>query len=135
MITKKASIIAWIAQIAAVVILGQSLFFKFTAHPESVAIFTDIGLEPFGRYLTGVVELIASVLLLRSVTANYGALLGFGTMVGAIAGHFTQIGWEGARGELGIMAIVVLLCCTVVLYIRRSNLPILKRVFKAPQEV
>ena len=59
------SIVSWIAQIGAVVIMGQSLYFKFTAHPESVAIFTDIGMEPNGRILIGVVELIACLLLLR----------------------------------------------------------------------
>ena len=116
--------IAWTAQIAAIVILGQSLFFKFTGHPASVAIFTDIGLEPFGRYVTGIVELIAIALLLRKNLAAFGALIGLATMTGALVGHFTSIGWAGERGELGIMAIIVWLACASVLYIRRSSLPL-----------
>ena len=37
----------------AAVILLQTLFFKFTAAPESVYIFTKIGLEPWGRIGSG----------------------------------------------------------------------------------
>ncbi len=120
------STISWIAQIGAVVIMGQSLFFKFTAHPESVAIFTDIGMEPNGRILIGVVELIACLLLLRPASAHYGALLGACTMGGAIVGHFTQIGWTGERGQLGLLAVLVFVFCAVILYIRRMDLPFIK---------
>lgn len=118
--------ISWIAQIIAIVILGQSLYFKFTGHPESVAIFTDIGMEPKGRILIGVIELIACLLMLRHASAHYGALLGACIMGGAVVGHFTQIGWAGDRGQLGLMAILVLVCCAIVLYIRRAELPLLK---------
>lgn len=106
--------------------MGQSLYFKFTAHPESVAIFSDINMEPNGRILIGVIELIACLLMLRPASAHYGALLGACTMGGAIVGHFTQIGWHGERGQLGLMAVLVLVCCVVVLYIRRRSLPLLK---------
>lgn len=120
------NVISWIAQIGAIVIMGQSLFFKFTAHPESVAIFSDIGMEPNGRILIGVVELFACLLLLRPASAHYGALLGACTMGGAIVGHFTQIGWHGERGQLGLMAVLVLVLCVVILYIRRMDLPFIK---------
>lgn len=124
--SKTSTIVSWIAQIIAIVIMGQSLYFKFTAHPESVAIFSDINMEPNGRILIGVIELIACLLMLRPASAHYGALLGACTMGGAIVGHFTQIGWHGERGQLGLMAVLVLVCCVVVLYIRRRSLPLLK---------
>ena len=123
MISKKSLIISWIAQIVAIFIMGQSLYYKFTAHPDSVAIFTDINMEPFGRILIGVIELIACLLLIRNSTAPWGALLGFGTMAGAVVGHSTQIGWDGARGQLGMLAVLVLIACSLVLYIRRMQLP------------
>lgn len=122
----KSLTVSWIAQIISVVILGQSLFFKFTAHPESVAIFTDIGMEPNGRILIGVIELFACLMLLRYSSAHYGALLGACVMGGAVVGHFTQIGWEGDRGQLGLMAVLVFVCCSIVLYIRRMDLPLIK---------
>jgi len=128
--SKTSLIISWIAQIAAIVIMGQSLYFKFTAHPDSVAIFTDINMEPFGRILIGVIELIACLLLIRNSSAQYGALLGFGTMGGAIVGHSTQIGWDGARGELGMLAVLVLVCCAIILYIRRMDLPFISHALK-----
>ena len=124
--SKTSNIVSWIAQIIAIVIMGQSLYFKFTAHPESVAIFSDINMEPNGRILIGAIELIACLLLLRPASAHYGALLGACTMGGAIVGHFTQIGWHGERGQLGLMAVLVLVSCCVVLYIRRRSLPFLK---------
>ncbi len=131
---KPSIIISWIAQLVAVVIMGQSLYFKFTAHPASVAIFTDIGMEPYGRILIGVIELIACLLLLRSSSAHYGALLGLGTMAGAVVGHFTQIGWDGERGELGILALVVLASCAIVLYIRRMDLPFISHALKESEK-
>jgi hypothetical protein len=64
-------ILSWILRIVAAAILAQTLFFKFTAHPDSVAIFTAIGMEPEGRILIGVLELIAAVLLLVPGTVAF----------------------------------------------------------------
>ncbi len=55
---------SWACQIVAVVILVQTLYFKFSAAPESVYIFTKVGMEPLGRIGSGVAELIAAILLL-----------------------------------------------------------------------
>lgn len=129
--SKITNIVSWIAQIIAVVIMGQSLFYKFTAHEESVAIFTDINMEPYGRILIGVLEVFACLLLLKRSSAHYGALLGFGIMGGAVIGHFTQIGFEGARGQLGAMAFLVMICCAVILFIRRMELPFVGSALRA----
>ena len=58
------SIGIWILRLVPAVILLQTLYFKFTAHPESVKLFTEIGMEPWGRIGTGIIELIAAILLL-----------------------------------------------------------------------
>ncbi len=100
--------LSWIAQIGAILILGQSLYFKFTGHPESVAIFTDIGMEPNGRILIGVIELIACLLMLRHSSAHFGALLGACTMGGAVVGHFTQICREHDTVCMACLAVLVL---------------------------
>ena len=68
------------------------MFFKFTAAPESVYIFSKIGLEPFGRIGIGVGELIASILILLNPTKILGALLAIGLMSGAIFFHLTVLG-------------------------------------------
>lgn len=55
---KIAIISSWVLRIAAAIILLQTLYFKFTGHPESVELFTKLGVEPWGRIGTGVIELI-----------------------------------------------------------------------------
>src|SRR5437867_8503093 len=60
-LTKSEWVVSWICRIVAAVILAQTLFFKFTGAQESIYIFTKVGLEPWGRYGSGVAELIAVV--------------------------------------------------------------------------
>jgi len=76
------AIISWVIKLIAVVILMQTLYFKFTGAEESVYLFSTLGVEPFGRIGSGIVELIASILLLIPSKAFYGAVLGFLTMFG-----------------------------------------------------
>lgn len=73
-------------------ILLQTLFFKFSAAPESVAIFTTLGVEPYGRIGSGVMELIAAALLLVPGTQIYGAALSVMIMGGAIMSHLLFLG-------------------------------------------
>src|SRR4051812_25137485 len=91
-ISKPLLIAGWIARVIAAVILLQTLFFKFSGADESVDIFTTVGQEPWGRYGSGVIELIASVLLFIPGTIGIGALLALGTMSGAIFFHLTKLG-------------------------------------------
>jgi hypothetical protein len=122
----KTRIVSWIAQLAAAVILGQTLFFKFSGAPESVQIFEQLGAEPWGRIGSGVMELVAVVLLLTPRLAALGGLLASGLMVGAIGSHLTRLGIEvaGDGGTLFAMAWVVLISGTAVAYLRRGQLPI-----------
>jgi putative oxidoreductase len=117
------NIFSWILRAAAAVILLQTLYFKFTGHPESVELFTKLGAEPWGRIGTGVIELIAGVLLLIPSTVFAGALLGAGLMSGAILSHLTVIGIQskGDGGQLFMLAVIVLLCCLVLLILHRQQ--------------
>lgn len=117
---------SWLFRAIAAIILLQTLFFKFTGAPESVAIFTQLGIEPYGRYAIGVVELITSILLLIPGTVVYGAFLGAGVMAGAIMGHVTELGFAGDMGSLAVLAIVVLFSCCVVLFLHRDQIPFIK---------
>jgi len=115
-------IISWILQIIAAVILFQTLYFKFTAHPESVILFTKLGVEPWGRIGTGIIELVAVVLLLIPTTVFIGAFTAVGLILGAIASHITVIGIEsnGDGGELFRLAIVVLICSTIICILHKE---------------
>jgi putative oxidoreductase len=110
-------------RIVAAVILLQTLYFKFTAQPESVALFTKLGVEPWGRIGTGVIELISSLLLLIPATTFVGALLGVGLMSSAILSHLAVIGIEskGDGGQLFMLAIIVLVCCIVTTLIHKNQ--------------
>lgn len=110
-------VLYWGARLVAAIIMLQTLYFKFTASEESVYIFTTVGMEPWGRYGTGIAELIASVLLLVGATAWLGAALAFGLMAGAIMMHLTLLGIEikGDGGQLFIYALTVLVCPAFIL--------------------
>lgn len=117
----------WTLRIVAAVILLQTLFFKFTGAPESVYIFETLGVEPWGRYGSGIAELIAAVLLLVPRTAALGAVMGAGIMVGAIGGHLTKLGIvvQDDGGTLFGLAILVLVCCLGALCFHRDKLPLI----------
>ncbi len=124
-------IVSWACQLGAAGILGQTLFFKFTGAPESVYIFSAIGMEPWGRIGSGVMELIAVFLLLYPRTPVFGAVLAIGLMAGAIFFHLTRLGIEvqGDGGLLFKLALAVVLCSAVVVVVRRRELPVVGRLF------
>ncbi len=107
----------------------QTLFFKFSAAPESVAIFSKLGMEPYGRIGTGIIELIAAVLILIPNKSKFGALLGFGTMTGAIASHILVLGIEvnNDGGQLFILALITLVACATVLFEERNKFSIFQK--------
>lgn len=98
-------------RIAAAIILLQTLYFKFSAAPESVYIFSTLGMEPWGRIGSGVAELIAALALFTIRWSWAGAALAIGIMVGAIGAHLTVLGIviENDGGTLFILAVIVLL--------------------------
>jgi hypothetical protein len=124
--------LSWALQLAAAGILLQTLFFKFTGAEESVYIFTTLGAEPWGRIGSGIVELIASVLLLVPATASLGAVMALGVMAGAILSHLTVLGIEvkGDGGLLFGLALIVFASSAIVLAIRRAQLPVLGHYFE-----
>ena len=124
-------VLSWACRIVAAVILLQTLFFKFTAAPESVYIFTKIHAEPWGRIGSGVIELIAAVLLLIPRTVWAGASLALGVMAGAIFSHLTVLGIEvmGDGGLLFGLALAVFATSAVSLVLHRSQIPVIGRRF------
>jgi putative oxidoreductase len=120
-------VFSWACRITAAVILLQTLFFKFTAAPESVYIFSKVGAEPWGRIGSGVVELIAAILLLTPRFAWAGAFLGLGVMTGAIISHLTILGIEvqGDKGLLFSLAIAVFVTSAITLYLHRGQIPVI----------
>lgn len=119
-------------RIVAAVLLLQTLFFKFTGAEESVYIFSQLGVEPWGRIATGCMELIAAVLLLLPATIIPGALLAIGIMTGAIASHILKLGIvvQNDGGLLFVYACIVLFSAIILLVLHKQQLILFKQKLK-----
>ncbi|MSU60020.1 MAG: DoxX family protein [Pedosphaera sp.] len=119
-------VMSWSCRFIAAAILLQTLYFKFTGAPESVYIFTKVGMEPWGRYASGVAELFAAALLIFPRTSWAGALLAAGVMAGAIGSHLTKLGVvvQNDGGLLFALAVIVLTCALATIYIHRRQIPV-----------
>jgi uncharacterized membrane protein YphA (DoxX/SURF4 family) len=126
-LTKTQLLISWALRLLAAGILLQTLFFKFTGAEESKYIFSTLGVEPWGRIGSGVIELIAAVLLLVPRTTAIGALIALATMSGAILSHlaFLGIAVKEDRGLLFGLALTVLVASLGALYLHRFEIPII----------
>jgi len=125
------AIATWVLRIIAAFIMLQTLYFKFSGSGESVYIFSQLGMEPWGRIGTGVLELIASVLILYPKTTFFGSLLAAGLMAGAIGAHLTKLGIvvKNDSGQLFIYALLVLLSSLILVIIYRNDgIKLLKRI-------
>ncbi len=114
----------WVLRLVAAAIMLQTLFFKFSGSAESVYIFKTLGIEPYGRIGTGVMELIAAILILYPKTTVYGAVLAIGLMAGAIFFHLTKLGLVVMNdgGQLFIYALLVFISSLALVIIYRQQL-------------
>lgn len=119
----------WGARLIATGILLQTLFFKFSGAPESIYIFTKVGIEPWGRYASGIAELIAAVLILIPATVWIGALLALAVISGAIMTHLTILGIEVMNdgGTLFILACIVFACSAYIAFVDRKKIPLVNQ--------
>jgi uncharacterized membrane protein YphA (DoxX/SURF4 family) len=115
-------VLIWVLRLVAAAIMLQTLYFKFTAHEQSVKLFTQLGMEPWGRIGAGIFELIASFLILNPKTMGWGAGLGAGLMSGAIFFHVVKIGLN-FDGDYGLFtyAVIVFICCVLLFFIFRNQ--------------
>ena len=131
-LSKLEQVIRWICRVGAAIILLQTLFFKFTGAQESVYIFTKVGLEPWGRYATGMVELIAALLLLGPRYTWLGGLLALGVISGAIFSHLTVLGIvvQNDGGLLFGLALTVFVASGIVVFLHRRQIPFVSHLLK-----
>ncbi len=128
---KKYFTFAFFLKLVVAAILVQTLFFKFTGAAESKYIFETVGMEPWGRIGSGIVELIAAILILIPGTSWMGAILALGTVSGALFFHLTKLGIVvmDDGGLLFILACVVFVLSLIILWIERQNVPVLNKLF------
>src|SRR5258706_2018942 len=128
-----ANIGLWALPIIAAIIMLQTLYFKFTAADESVYIFSKLEMEPWGRIGTGVLELVASILILFPKSTAFGALLAIGLMGGAIFFHLTKLGVvvQNDGGQLFIYGLIVFVSSSVLLVIYRNDFTVYIKQFSS----
>ena len=126
---KNRNLFIFLLKLIVAVILLQTLYFKFTGAPESIYIFQTIGMEPWGRIGSGIVELLAVILIFSPRTTWLGAILALGSMAGAIFFHLTKLGVEvmDDGGLLFGLACVVFISSLIILWNQRSKIPVLKK--------
>ncbi|MBP8192465.1 MAG: DoxX family protein [Chitinophagales bacterium] len=128
-------LIFWAIRIVPAIIMLQTLYFKFTAAPEPVHIFSTLmgKYEAYGRIGTGMIELIAGILLVYPKTSVFGAIFGAGTMSGAIISHLFILGIQVSymneqnnlindKGSLFLSALITLTCCAIIIFQQKTFL-------------
>jgi len=124
-LTRRQRIISWTCSLVAAGIMIETLFFKFTAAPESVYIFNKMGTEPWMRWVQGIWELLASIGLLWPRMRWAGGILTTGAMAAAILSHLTWLGFavQSDHGLLFGMACVTFTCGFTVMMMHRDSIP------------
>ena len=137
--------LSWALAIYIAFVFLQSLAFKFSGSQETVIIFNTIGdwiagigflagiadsFKNYGGLTIGLIELVASGLVLYPTTRVYGAIIGLAVMSGAIFFHLgTPLGVDRVvdaagntdGGMLFFMACGVWLSCTGLIYINKVS--------------
>jgi uncharacterized membrane protein YphA (DoxX/SURF4 family) len=123
--TRRQKIVIWVCSLIAAGIMIETLFFKFTAAPESVYIFRKMGTEPWMRWVQGIWELLASIGLLWPRLRWAGGILTTGAMAAAILSHLTWLGFavQNDHGLLFGMALVTFTCGVIVMMMHREHIP------------
>ena len=126
-----------IPRILVVFIIGQTLPFKYSGHPDSVWIFEQLGWEPWGRYLIALLE-TSSIILLLTRWYILGAIMSLSLISAANFMHFTRLGFDvnGDEGYLFQMSIVVILSSLMIIIVwNRDRSKKQKTVFQFDIEV
>lgn len=116
-LTKK-DLIHIIPRVIVVIVIGQTLPFKYSGHPESIWIFEQMGWEPWGRYMIAIIETIA-ILLLLSPWYILGAIISLSIISAANFLHFTRLGLEinGDGGLLFRLSILVIISSLTIVVV------------------
>jgi uncharacterized membrane protein YphA (DoxX/SURF4 family) len=119
----------WLAQIVAALIIGGAGVLKFAHNPSDIYVFQTLGMEPFGRFIIGALELSAALMLMSRAFAAVGSLLALGTMMGAAIAHATVLGLHvQGDGGLHVLLLALVVSSSVpVLLLKRRELPLVGR--------
>ncbi len=130
------NIISWLLRLTVSIILLQTLYFKFTAHPDSIHIFSELGVEPWGRIGLGIIELITAIMIFIPQTKILGMVNSLGIMIGAILSHAMVLGINVSNdgGTLFSLAIIVFSAALLYLFLNKNELMALINTLKSKKQ-
>ncbi len=128
---KKILIVEWVLRVPLAILFLMMAIPKFAGNDITVLIFTTLGVEPWGRLVTGSIELAIFILVLIPATTIYGVLSSLVLILGALFAHLVILGIvvensDGSisdGGEIFLTAIVILLLTFANLYYHRKSIP------------
>ena len=77
----------WCVQAFLALVFVSASWAKLMGQPEMVALFTAVGLGPWLRHVTGILELTGAVLIMVPKTRRLGAAVLATVMLGALTAH------------------------------------------------
>lgn len=113
------NVILWILQIGFALVFLMAGVVKLLNEPMMVEVFAKAGFGQWLRYVVGVIEVGAALMLLIPKLVPFGALLLICTMVATIIAHLTIL------GESASLPIILLLLNALILWGRREKLAVL----------
>lgn len=125
-------LISPLLQLAVVAIMAVPTYNKLAGDITAIELFDDLGLGAYGRIATGIVELFIMVCMFIPRIVWVGALLGMGTMTGAILSHIylgkyaLDYGGGSDHGGTMAMGILALFCCVALIALNETCIPILR---------
>lgn len=123
------SVINWILRIIPAIIVGRAAFMKFAGGEGVTTMFETLEMEPGGRILIGIIEAICVVVLLSPRISCWGAILCLGVMVGAVIAHLSVLGFNGALGQLFVMAMISTVASITLIYRLRHQVQLVRDMF------
>ncbi|MEX2606712.1 MAG: DoxX family protein [Kiritimatiellia bacterium] len=124
-------IVSWSFQVILAVIMGMAGVMKLMSDPDTITLFESLGMEPAGRIVIGILEILAALLLLgTSVTVVRGAFLSFCILLGALIAHLSVIGFGGEMSQTSILWAVAFCTSILLLGLHRKEIPFLGKAFE-----
>ncbi len=120
----------WLLVIVPVIVVAPPAITKLIGAPGAEKLFSQLEMEPVGRILIGLIELLCVLLLLIPHFAIYGAILCLGVMVGAVIAHTTVLGFGGSMLGFFFSGLLAAVSCLGLIYLRRDQVALVRSMFE-----
>lgn len=116
--------ISWVLRIITTYIIFQIVYFKLSGDPQCIFVFEKMEIEPHGRFITGLIELVVGIFLLVPNTKLLGILGAFGAASCCLTAHFTVLGIEinNDGGQLFSMTASVFVLSIILSIIHKDEI-------------